>query len=188
MPDGGWSQVVIFDVVFSDPDRMPTPIRFHRAIPRNGRVILAADYSDNQPASDAQGRSGRWTLIQPYTPFAQAAGLGIAQLQPDEDSWARTQSRARDADFVSLTWAAARVLHLPVAANDDARSASAGSITTTTGQFHSPVTSWHSTSRRLLLDKIVLSARRRRPACCENADQFRSPYTTGSPPDLCFPP
>src|SRR5437773_2063831 len=118
------ARAVIFDVVFSDPGPEPETDRiFAEAIRRNGRVILAADYSENQLVSDERGRPRAMTLTQPYEPFAQAAaGWGLAQLQPDEDFLVREHNHGPPAsDFVSLTWAAARVLHLPAAVKNDAR-------------------------------------------------------------------
>ena len=68
------AKAVIFDVVFSDPGPDPeTDKKFTDAIRRNGHVILAADYSENRPSSDTQGRSVEMTLVMPYAPFAEAA-------------------------------------------------------------------------------------------------------------------
>ena len=57
----------------------------------------------------------RATTIQEWRPAQAAAGWGLAQLQPDEDFLVREHNHGPpDSDFVSMTWAAAQVLHLPL--------------------------------------------------------------------------
>ena len=175
---------VIFDVVFSDPGPNPDTDRaFAEAIRRNGHVILAADYSDNRPASDRHGRSRQMTLITPYEPFAEAAaGWGVAQLQPDEDFLVREHNHGpQDEDFVSLTWAAARLLHLPVTANDAAR------FRERWINYYGSPNNFDGLSYQLVFDKppgyfhdkiIFVGGRPQTGLLRERKDQFRSPYTT----------
>ena len=178
------AKVVVFDIVFSDPGLNPDADQvFAEAIRRNGRVILAADYSENHSTSDAGGRSQEKTLIQPYAPFAEAAaGWGIAQLQPDEDFLVRQHNHGPpDENFVSLTWAVARRLQLPVAANDAARFQERW-----INYYRSP-DNFQSFSYKLAFDKppgfyrdkiIFIGGSPQTGLLRDRKDQFRSPYTT----------
>ncbi len=52
------ARAAIFDIVFSDPGPNPeADVVLAEAMRRNKRVVLAANRSDNQPASD----SGTWS-------------------------------------------------------------------------------------------------------------------------------
>ena len=118
------ARAVIFDIVFSDPGPNTNSDNiFADAIRRNGHVILAADYSENQSSANQQSRSKEMTLVTPYEPFLHAAaGWGMAQLQPDEDFLVREHNHGpSDQKFASMTWTAARLMHLPAAAQNEGR-------------------------------------------------------------------
>ena len=178
------AKAVIFDVVFSDPGPSPEADKiFADAIRRNGRVILAADRSENRSTSDTRGRSEEMTLTLPYTPFLEAAaGWGIAQLQPDEDFLVREHNHGpRGEQYASLTWAAARMLHLPVAAND------ANRFQERWINYYNGPDNFQGLSYKLAFakppgfyhDKIVfIGGSPQTGQLRERKDQFRSPYTT----------
>jgi PAS domain S-box-containing protein len=178
------AQAVIFDVVFSDPGPNPEADKmFADAIRRNGHVILAADRSENRSTSDTQGRSAETTLVLPYAPFAEAAaGWGIAQLQPDEDFLVREHNHGpRGENFTSLTWAAAKLLHLPAAANDAAR------FQERWLNYYTGPDNFQGMSYKLAFDKppgfyrdkiIFIGGSPQTGLLRERKDQFRSPYTT----------
>ena len=175
---------VIFDVVFSDPGPDAAADQaFAEAIRRNGHVILAADYSDNEPTSDYRSRARETTLTLPYAPFAEAAaGWGLAQLQPDEDFLVREHNHGpADSDFVSLTWAAARMLHLPVAADDRER------FRERWVNYYNGPANFDGLSYKLAFDKppgffrdkvVFIGGSPQTGLLRERKDQFRSPYTT----------
>ncbi len=178
------AKAVIFDIVFSDPGPSPeTDQTFAASIRRNGRVILAADYSDNQLTSDDRGRTRERTVTQPYPLFAQAAaGWGLAQLQPDEDFLVREHNHGPpDSDFVSLTWAAARMLQVPAAAKNEAR------FSERWVNYYTGPANFDGLSYKLAFDKppgffrekiIFIGGRPQTGLLRERKDQFRSPYTT----------
>ncbi len=178
------ARAVIFDVVFSDPGPdAATDQKFADAIRRNGRVILAADYSDNQPTSDDRSRSRESTLTPPYPPFAEAAaGWGLAQLVPDEDYLVREHNHGPpDSDFVSLTWAAAQMMHLPVAAQNTERYRERWI------NYYDGPASFIGLSYKLARDKppgffrdkvVFVGGSPQTGLLGERKDQFRSPYTT----------
>ena len=178
------ARAAIFDIVFSDAGPNPETDRsFAEAIRRNGHVILAADYSANVLASDEHKRTREMTLTPPYPPFTEAAaGWGLAQLQPDEDFLVREHNHGPpDNDFVSLTWAAARMLHLPVAAADQERFRERW-----VNYYNSPA-NFVGMSYKLAFDKppayfrnkiVFIGGRPQTGGLRERKDQFRSPYTT----------
>ncbi len=178
------ARAVVFDVVFSDPGPdAATDQLFAEAIRRNGRVILAADYSDNQPASNHRSRARETTLTLPYTPFAEAAAdWGLAQLQPDEDFLVREHNHGpADSDFVSLSWAAARMMRLPAVANDGER------FHERWVNYYNGPANFEGLSYKLAFDmppgffrdKVVFVGGSPQTGLLrERKDQFRSPYTT----------
>ena len=178
------ARAVLFDIVFSDPGpEAATDQLFADAIRRNGRVILAADYSDNQPASDHRSRARETTLTLPYAPFSEAAaGWGLAQLQPDEDFLVREHNHGpADGDFVSLTWAAARMMRLPAAAQDGDR------FHERWVNYYDGPSNFEGLSYKLVFDKpagffrdkvVIIGGRPQTGLLRERKDQFRSPYTT----------
>ena len=178
------ARAVVFDIVFSDPGPdAATDQQLAEAIRRNGRVILAADYSENQPSSNHRARARETTLTPPYQPFAAAAaGWGIAQLQPDEDFLVREHNHGpADTDYVSLAWATARLLRLPVTANDQNR------FRERWINYYNGPANFEGLSYKLAFskpagffrDKVVfIGGRPQTGLLRERKDQFRSPYTT----------
>ncbi len=178
------AKAVIFDVVFSDPGPNPEADKiFADAIRHNGHVILAADYSENRSTSDTHGRSEEMTLVLPYAPFLEAAaGWGLAQLQPDLDYLVREHNHGpRGETFTSMTWAAAKMLHLPVAANDKAR------FQERWINYYNGPDNFQGLSYKLAFDKppgfyhdkiIFIGGSPQTGLLRDRKDQFRSPYTT----------
>ncbi len=178
------AKAVIFDVVFSDPGPNPEADKiFADAIRHNGHVILAADYSENRSTSDTHGRSEEMTLVLPYAPFLEAAaGWGLAQLQPDLDYLVREHNHGpRGETFTSMTWAAAKLLHLPVAPNDAAR------FQERWINYYNGPDNFQGLSYKLAFDKppgfyhnkiVFIGGSPQTGLLRERKDQFRSPYTT----------
>lgn len=178
------AKAVIFDVVFSDPGPNPEADKlFADAIRRNGRVILAADYSENRSTSDTRGRSEEMTLVLPHAPFLEAAaGWGLAQLQPDLDYLVREHNHGpRGETFTSMTWAASKLLHLPATANDAAR------FQERWINYYNGPDNFQGLSYKLAFDKppgfyrdkiIFIGGSPQTGLLRDRKDQFRSPYTT----------
>jgi two-component system, cell cycle sensor histidine kinase and response regulator CckA len=108
------ARCVIFDAVFGErgPDR-EADRRFAEAVRRNGRVILAADYTYS-PTEQANPDGTAWSLTPPASVFREvAAGWGLALLKPDEDFTMRRHFHGTP-ETPSLVWAAAKHLDLHV--------------------------------------------------------------------------
>src|SRR5439155_8911257 len=111
-----------------------------------------------------------------------AAGWGLAQLQPDEDFLVREHNHGpSDSDLVSLTWAAARLLRLPIGAKDATR------YHERWVNYYSGPDNFQSLSYKLAFDKpagyfrdkiVFVGGRPQTGLLRERKDQFRSPYTT----------
>ncbi len=117
------ARAVLFDILFTDPGPSPeADDALARALKRNGRTILAADYS---PARQSAGQEVAlsWTLTPPLPLFAEAAAAwGLAQLTPDEDFIIREHYHGpRDQEYPGMAWAAANVLGLETARNPENR-------------------------------------------------------------------
>src|SRR5205823_7211393 len=111
-----------------------------------------------------------------------SAGWGLAQLQPDEDFLVREHNHGPfDSEYVSLTWAAARMLHCPGTADAQAR------FDERWVNYYSGPNNFRTLSYKLAFgmpsgyfrDKIVfIGGRPQTGLLRERKDQFRSPYTT----------
>ncbi len=107
------ARLVIFDIVFSDPGPNATKDElFRRAIERNGKVVLAADYVPSPPKDGGDIAVAIKTLTLPLEPLlAMAAGWGTTQLRPESDFVVRQHHHSDQSDgHPSLTWNAARLL------------------------------------------------------------------------------
>jgi two-component system, cell cycle sensor histidine kinase and response regulator CckA len=107
------ARAVIFDTVFGEqgPDREADG-KLAEAIRRNGRVILAADYTYS-PSEQMIRDGAEWALTPPAPLFRKAAaGWGLALLKPDDDFTMRRHFHGTP-ETPSLVWAAARQLGLP---------------------------------------------------------------------------
>src|SRR5207244_977413 len=86
----------------------------------NGRVILAADY-----VPTVLGSQQAMKQIKPFQPFrAAAAGFGVSQVKPDEDLEVRRHyhgSMIENPPLLSESWAAAKLVGVPVAQHHEAR-------------------------------------------------------------------
>ncbi len=112
------ARAVVFDILFAGPGATPgADASLAMAIRDNGRVILATEYA-NATASPGQGLPRTRTgTLEPLSPeIAQAAaGTGFSSLAIDDDFVVRRSlANFRSLTEESLTWAAARLLDLPV--------------------------------------------------------------------------
>lgn len=116
---------VVFDIIFSDPGPKPkADAEFEAAIRRNGKVILAADYSYSGSSLDQDVSMGMYSKTMPIDRFMNVAGgVGLASLQMEQDQdfiVRRHYAGLLDENLPSLSWAAARMLNLPVAREPNA--------------------------------------------------------------------
>jgi adenylate cyclase len=117
----GGARAAVFDIVFSGPSADgAADAHFARALQANGRVILAGDYV---PA--AFGGAGGMKYVKPYAPFVTAAaGIGVTQFKPDADFEVRKHyhgSMISEPPLLSESWAAAKLVGVPIAQNHEAR-------------------------------------------------------------------
>ena len=112
------AKAVVMDIVFSDAGNENDDIRFTDAIRSNGRVVLGVDYNpeEENAGQQAVGLATLKPLTFPYAPFANAAAAnGLVVLHPDDDFLVRQhfhQLAELPGAPPSLSWAAARMLHL----------------------------------------------------------------------------
>jgi len=98
------ARAVVFDIVFSDPDRNNPAAdqQLARAFKANGRVILAADNVRVGPKTKQ--------IFRPFDLLLDsAAGVGSAEVDPDRDLVVRTHTP--EEQLQSLSWAAAEFLN-----------------------------------------------------------------------------
>ncbi|MDB6057512.1 MAG: adenylate/guanylate cyclase protein, partial [Verrucomicrobiales bacterium] len=119
------AMAVIFDIVFSDEGAKPkSDADFEAAIRRNGKVILAADYTTSGTSVDEGVNPVSYSKTMPFERFRlAAAGVGMASLdvEPDSDFIVRRHYPGLlSEDLPSLSWAAARFLQLPATRDPDA--------------------------------------------------------------------
>lgn len=112
------AKAVVFDIVFGDagPDAQ-ADTSLAQAIKENGHVVLAAEFSTTTIVPDAQHNGARLGNVAPiYAPFAKAAAAtGIASQRIDDDYVVRRYvGHFKSDDQATLSWAAARILKLPV--------------------------------------------------------------------------
>jgi two-component system cell cycle sensor histidine kinase/response regulator CckA len=186
------AKAVIFDIVFSDPGPDEKADQaFADAIRKNGKVILAADYSRN-PSSLAGSQFDEMTLTQPWSPFLEAgAHWGLSGLHPDEDFVVREHWHGLpERDYVSLSWAAARMLGLSAAHDTNSLQLERWV------NYYGGASSLSGISYKLALkespgffrDKIVfIGARPMTGLLRERRDEWRSPYTTWYKAPVFYP-
>ena len=109
----GGASAVVFDIIFSDPGPSPEADEaFAEAIRKNGRVILASEYTASGSSSGQLAAPTR-SVALPYEPFrTNAAGWGLAtlQLEQEQDFTVRRHfSWLRERNIPSLGWAAGEV-------------------------------------------------------------------------------
>ena len=113
------ARAVIFDIVFGGPgSAAEADDAFAAALRANQRTVLAAEFNNKVSHDTAADQPGTRAskLVPPFAPFAEAAaGWGIASLWIDDDLVVRRHLPTLGLDRPSLSWAAARWLHLPVA-------------------------------------------------------------------------
>ncbi len=106
----------VFDIVFSGPGTDPEgDAAFAKAIAQNGRVVLAAEcnFDAGRVTGDDGVRAFRHSITPPLGEFAKAAaGVGLAIQAIDRDYTIRRYVAGFSESEVSLSWAAARLLHL----------------------------------------------------------------------------
>lgn len=114
------ARVVVFDIVFSGPGPDPSADEaLAAAIRRNGRVILAADYTPHWQAGPVVEN----TVTRPLECFEEAAaGYGLAALIAGQDlDFIVRQHWHGTMDEPGLSWAAAEAAKVPAAADPNRR-------------------------------------------------------------------
>ena len=187
------ARLVIFDIVFSDPGPNPAADQALAAALRdNGRVVLAADDS---PSEHATGMIDANTLTLPHPLFRQAAAAwGTAQLRPEDDFIVRQHYHGKPGeDAVTMTWAGARLLKLPVAGKDDDRFDERwiryyGGPQTIPHVSYSQALFADGTPPNFFRDKVVIiGARPITGYSGERRDEFRSSFSTWSDKFIFMP-
>jgi len=121
------ARAVIFDIVFSKPGPdAQADQALAEAIRANGRVILAAEFSNTTVAPDDRRVWARLGSVEPlHEPFVQAAaGWGIATLGIDDDRVVRRYVAGfENAGQPTLAWAAAGFLRLSAVTNTQMKAA-----------------------------------------------------------------
>ena len=177
------ARAIVFDVVFSGAStNEQADAAFAEAIRANGRVVLAAELnqSSQEPAGAAWPKT--LTLELPYEPLRKAtAAWGLASLSVENDYVVRRYFPGfLNNDQPTLTWAAARLLRLPLATN-------AADALSWVRYYGPPLTlphrSYHSALRpgdvpdEIFRDKIVfIGARPFVEGFRERRDELRSPF------------
>lgn len=187
------ARAIIFDIVFSDPGPNPSADQTLAASLRdNGRVILAADDSQSEHAA---GLIDSNTLTLPLPLFRNAAASwGTAQLRPEDDFIVRQHFHGKPGDdAVSMTWAAATLLKLPVAKSADDRFDERwiryyGGPQTIPHVSYSQALEPDGTKPQFFKDKIVIvGARPITGYSGERRDEFRSSFSTWSDKFIFMP-
>jgi PAS domain S-box-containing protein len=194
------AHAVVFDIVFTGPGPDPAADEtFANALHENGRVTLAAEYSDKAThiTSDAETGARLSRLQPPFEPLTRAAASwGVAALGVEDDFVVRRyRSTPPDAQQPSLSWAAAKLMNLPVTQLPSAAK---------TAQRHwlryygPPITIPHvgfteamdgaAVPDEFFRDKIVfVGARPMIELFHERQDEFRSPFHPWGHRDLFMP-
>jgi len=103
------ARAVVMDIVFTDPGpSRAADERFAEALRSNGRVILAQDFDNGEPVSTDQFKADIRTPTPLYPLFeTNAAAIGFAELQPDDDVTVRQHVHSFGPGLPpSLSWAA----------------------------------------------------------------------------------
>ncbi len=179
---------VVFDVIFSDPSSNPkSDTDFEAAIRRNGRVILAEDYTFSG-SSNGGTEFGMLSPTQPLDKFADvASGVGLASLEMEQDQDFIVRKHfpgLLDLKMPSLSWATAKFLDLPVTRNPQEMARERwvhyyGGAGTIPYVSYSRLFYANGVSRGFFHDKIVyVGARPKTGNFNERRDELRNPYYT----------
>jgi len=118
------AKAAVLDIVFGDAGPNPEADRMlAAAIRENGRVVLAAEFNSTTIAPDDQHNWAQFSKVEPiYAPFAEvAAAQGIASQRIEDDNVVRRYFAGFNTDSeLTLSWATANWLHLPVTQTSDA--------------------------------------------------------------------
>src|SRR5438445_2371102 len=190
------AKAVVMDIVFSDAGNENDDTRFTDAIRSNGRVVLGVDYNPEEENAGQQsvGLATLKPLTFPYAPFAEAAAAnGLVVLHPDDDFLVRQhlhQLAELPGSPPSLSWAAARMLHLRIVQD------SGGQLEQRWVYYYGPSGAIPHVSYKqayypdgvrpgFFHNKIVfIGARPITSNLTEKRDELRSPYSAG---DARFP-
>jgi len=176
---------VSFDMVFSDtnPEHPEGDERFARAIKANGKVILGADYTEDQYLSH--------TFIRAIDPFFDAAaGWGMVQVLQDPDFFVRRHLHVppnKDDDiYSSMTWELAKLVGSPYAQDPQERYRERWM------NYYGPPGSLPNVSFKYALETndfcpagffsnkvVMVGAYLKTYASGQRKDEVRTPYTTG---------
>jgi PAS domain S-box-containing protein len=119
------ARAVVFDIIFSGPGRESSADEaLANAIREQGKVVLAAEYSDKSSHVIGENEVGArlHRSEPPYGPFAQAAAAygNAEQINDDDFVVRRYLAGFTDGPKPTLTWAAASLLGLPVTQGNEA--------------------------------------------------------------------
>ncbi|MBI5772862.1 MAG: adenylate/guanylate cyclase domain-containing protein [Verrucomicrobia bacterium] len=115
------ARAVVFDIIFAEANTNApaSDEALARAIADNGRVILAAEWSQIKPSDEVEIKIAPLQALMPHEPFVSAAaGWGHAKLPYDPDAVVRAfpanERAVSGFDFFpSLAWAAAKFAGSP---------------------------------------------------------------------------
>ncbi len=182
------ARAVVFDIIFSDPGPSePADAALEEAIRKNGRVILAADYSYFGSAN-GQLSTPRRSITLPYERFrtnAAAVGLAMLQLEQDQDFTPRRHlTWIADRQLPSLSWAAAGFLKMDFTKDPNQRQAERWIKYYGGPEETLPHASYvealnGETAPNFFRDKIVfIGARPMTGSFIERRDELRSPFSS----------
>ena len=193
------ARAVVFDIVFSDKGpSADDDDALAKAIQENGHVLLSSELNSDasHATSDEQIRARLHEIIPPLAEFAHgAAAVGFAAQQIDDDYTLRRYLAGFSESEFSLTWAAAKSLHLPITETPEALRKS---NQTWIRYYGMPLSIPHVSYSEALApdgvpkdffrDKIVfVGARPWIEQFHERQDEFRSPYHGWSRMELFMP-
>ncbi len=180
------AKAVVFDVLFTgaNPEHPEGDERFARALKKNGRVILGAEYTLTA--------DGNPTIIRAIDPFydTAASALGFVQLIPDQDFIVRRHLHVpphKEADaYSSMTWETANLLGVNATKNPKDRFTERwmnyygppGTIKSVS--YHRAIATNEFCPVGFFSNKVVfVGANLKSEFSGKHKDEYRTPYTKG---------
>jgi len=109
------AKVIVYDIVFSGATDKEATEALAQAIKRNGKVVLACDWSID--ADDPAAKQNRSRSVKPpdESLFEQEQDLGLDEMIPDQDFIVRRHFSVTPAtEIASLSWTAAQRVGVPI--------------------------------------------------------------------------